>query len=179
MVEPEDELRSETSPGEPASAAPEGDELDRLRTELDKANRKGQEDLSLLQRVQADFVNFRRRVDQEREERSKFAKGDLILKILSVLDDFERALKAMPDDQRNTDLGQGIALIERKLRGVLESEGVTRFEAIGLPFNPWEHEAVLYEETPATESGTVVNVVREGYRLHDRVLRPAQVGVAK
>ena len=174
---PEKGRHEAVAPESPEETA-EGD-LDKLKAELEEANRKGLEYLQLLQRVQADFVNYRRRVDQERAEQAKYAKSDVVLKLLAVLDDFERALSATPADQANSEWVQGIAIIERKLRSLLESEGVVRVEALGKPFDPWEHEAVLYEEAPGVDEGTVVEVFSPGYRLYDRVIRPAQVKVAK
>lgn len=153
--------------------------LETLRSELDEANRKGQEYLQLLQRVQADFINYRRRIEQERAEQAKYAKTDIVLKLLPVLDDFDRALAAVPPEAAGSDWVQGIEMIRRKLQTVLESEGLQRVESVGQPFDPWQHEAVMYEEAPGAEEGSVVEEFRPGYKLYDRVIRPAQVKVAK
>lgn len=154
------------------------DEFEALRAELDEANKTGQEYLQLLQRVQADFNNFRRRAEQQRTEQANAVKSDMVLKILPVLDDFDRALEAMPEDDKTSDWGQGVALIERKLRAVLEDEGVQRIQALGKPFDPWEMEAVDYVPVPGCQEGEVIDVTRDGYKLGERVVRPAQVRVA-
>ena len=154
-------------------------EVDEVQAELEEANRKTQEYLNLLQRVQADFANYRRRIDQERAEQANNVKAGVILKFLPVLDDFERALENVPPEERQTEWVQGIALIRRKLLNILESEGVSRMEALGKQFNPWEHEAVLHQESDQHEEGEVTAVFRDGYKLNDKVIRPAQVAVAK
>jgi len=164
--------------GDEVKTSPSG-ETDALRTELDEANRKAEEFLGLLQRAQADFANYRRRVDQERADAAVSTKTSVILKFLPVLDDFDRALQAAPPEALQADWIQGIKLIERKLRGILEAEGVTRMEPLGQPFDPWEHEAVLYQESSDHSEGIVIAILRDGYKLNGRVIRPAQVAVAK
>jgi len=155
------------------------EELEALRRDLDEANRKGQEYLSLAQRAQADFINYRRRVEQERGESLQAGKATLALRILPVLDDFDRALKAMPADLAQHEWVQGIALIARKLRTALEAEGITPIEALGQEFNPWEHEAVMQAPSSEEEAGKVLEVFQTGYKLGNKVLRPAQVKVGR
>ncbi len=155
------------------------EELERLRADLERANRESEEHFRLLQRAQADLINYRRRVEQERGEVIRAGKAEVILSILPVLDDFERALQAVPPKEAHEPWMEGVALIERKLRNALESQGVTPIEALGQQFNPWEHEAVAYEESPEHEEGQVIEVFRPGYKLEGRVIRPAQVKVAK
>lgn len=159
--------------------SPVEEDLEELRGALEDATRKNEEYLGLLQRLQADFQNYRKRIEQEREEQTKSIKANVIVKILPVLDDFERALDEMPEKAKQEDWVQGILLIERKLRGVLQNEGVTKVDAKGKEFNPWEHEAVMHRESSDKESGDVVEVFREGYKLDDKIIRPAQVIVGK
>ncbi len=148
--------------------------------ELEEANQKGEQYLDLLQRVQADFVNYKRRVEQEREEQTKLANERLILKLLSVLDDFSRALGTAPEKEANNQWLKGMALIEHKLSSTLEEEGLSRIEAApGVDFDPWEHEAVLHDESSDYEEGKIMTVLKDGYKLHDKVVRPAQVAVSK
>lgn len=181
--------RRETSAPEPgpqgakaageAGAGPftaDGD-LEALRNELDEVTRKGQEYLNLAQRAQADLVNYRRRVEQERGESFQAGKAEVALTLLPVLDDFDRALQARPSDLAQNDWAQGIDLIARKLRAALESRGISRIDALGKEFDPWQHEAVMQGPSAPEEEGKVVEVFREGYKLGDKVLRPAQVKV--
>ena len=139
-------------------------------TKADEEEYKG-----LLQQFQADFTNYKRRVEREREEQSKYATGELILKLLPVLDDFDNALSSVPEETAEADWVRGIALIERKLRAALEEEGMSRIEAEGEAFDPREHEAVCTEPCEEGGDSKVKTVLRTGYRLHDRVIRPAQV----
>jgi len=155
------------------------EELEHLRADLDEARRESEARFRLLQQAQADLVNYRRRTEQERADALRGAKADVLLSVLPVLDDFERALQAAPPEHAGQPWVEGLALIERKLRSALEAHGVTPVEALGKPFDPWEHEAVLYEESPAHEEGQVIAVLRPGYKLQGKVIRPAQVKVAK
>jgi molecular chaperone GrpE len=155
------------------------DELDLLRDELDEANRKAEEYLDLLRRARADFTNFKRRVEEERAEQARNARVEFILKLLPVLDDFERGLATAPPEHQQNEWMAGILLIERKLRSLLSSEGVERIPSEKAMFNPWLHEAVGYESSPELEDGRVLHVVRPGYSMGDSVIRPAQVIVAR
>jgi molecular chaperone GrpE len=131
------------------------------------------------QRSAADFANYRRRTEQEREATLGLANEMLLLKLLAVVDDFDRALAQMPKELEHLGWIEGLWLVERKLRQLLESEGVTPIEAQGKPFDPREHEAVVHEETTAAPDDTVIGELQRGYRIRDRVLRPALVAVAK
>ena len=135
--------------------------------------------LDLLHRTQADFSNYRHRVEREREEQAKSAKADLIARLLPVLDDFSRAQEAMPPEAAESHWGEGIRLIERELLSVLAEEGVSRIAAEGQDFDPHEHEAISYEESNEYEKGKVKAILSDGYRLNGKVLRPARVAVSK
>ncbi len=164
---------------EQAQTPPVEEDLEELRKALEESTKKSEEYLSLLQRLQADFQNFRKRVEQEREEQTRNIKANIILKILPIIDDFDRAVKSIPEKTRQEEWVQGVALIDRKLHSVLESEGLKKIEAENKPFNPWEHEAVMQKESSEEKAGEVVDVFREGYKLDDKVIRPAQVAVGK
>lgn len=134
-----------------------------------------------LQRMAADFANYRKRNDAERAEFAKFAKADLITKLLDVLDGYDRALASVPEELKGpagNNWVEGMWLIERKLRQILESEGLVPVESLGKPFDPYVHEAVAHVESDQPE-GTVTQEHQKAYRLHDRVIRPALVSVAK
>ena len=155
-------------------------DIEGLKAELESAKREGEEYLALLQRERAEFNNFRRRTTEERERALGLAGEDLIRKVLSIADDFDRAIEARPEAIAADPWVEGVTAIDRKLRALLESEGVTPVEALpGTAFDPREHEAIA--NVPGTEhdEGRIVNEVRRGYRLRDRVLRPALVAVAQ
>lgn len=154
-------------------------QVEELKERLARAEQEAGENRSGWQRAVADFANYRRRTEQERLETLGMATESLLLKLLAVTDDFERALAAMPEQLEHLGWVEGIWLVDRKLRALLESEGVTTIEAVGKPFDPREHEAVLHEETASAPEGTVIGELQKGYRVRDRVLRPALVNVAK
>jgi len=142
------------------------------------ATPQADENIAALQRMAADFANYRKRTDAERVEFARFAKADLIAKLLDVLDAYDRALATTPEELKGSSWVEGMWLIERKLRQILEAEGLTSVDSLGQPFDPYLHEAVAHIESDAPE-GTVINEHQKAYRLHDRVIRPAMVTVAK
>jgi len=159
------------------------EQVSTLKSSLDLAQKEAAGNLDTAQRAQAEMVNFKRRTDEERINHAKYSNGRLIGNILPVLEELELAITHTEADNERQDspndsLLEGIKLIQRKLTGVLESEGIAAIAAIGLMFNPMEHEAVGTEETTEVESGYITQIVRPGFRLHDRIIRPAQVMVA-
>lgn len=154
-------------------------ELEELRDRLAKVEQEAGENKAGWQRAAADLANFRRRTEQEREQLRGFSNEVLLLKLLSAVDDFDRAIAAMPRELQHLGWVEGVLAIHRKLGQLLESEGLTPLEAAGKPFDPHEHEAVVHEETSSAADGTVLNELQRGYRLRDRVLRPSLVVVAK
>jgi molecular chaperone GrpE len=153
-------------------------EAETLRSQLEEEKARADRNLTNWQRAEADLANFKRRADQERGELIRSANASLIGKLLPVLDDFGRALTAIPEEEGSTGWVEGVRLIDRKLRSLLELEGVTPIEALGQEFDPYVHEAVLREDGEG-EADTVVEELQKGYKLHDRVLRPAMVKVGK
>ena len=129
-------------------------------------------------RLAADFDNFKKRARQELLEANRYAPASLARLVLPVLDDAERALQHVPEgtDER---WARGLYLVLQKLREALVAAGVERIEALGRPFDPRLHEAIGFEETASLPDGTVIAELQPGYRLHDRVLRPALVKVAR
>jgi molecular chaperone GrpE len=166
--------------GEPAPEAPAAtDELETLRAELAEIEQKANEYLRLAQRTQADFINYRRRVEEERAQQARDAALSVVQRLFPILDDFDRALSSASDVERQSGWGQGVQLVERNLRGLLAAEGVEPIEAEGLEFDPRLHEAVGSAPSADVAEGHVLHVARQGYRKGDRVLRPTQVIVAK
>jgi molecular chaperone GrpE len=152
-------------------------ELEEVMNRLEEAEAKVAEHLDGWQRAQADFVNYKNRVQRDQELMKSVMKGDIIKKFLPVLDDLERALQNRPADAGSW--MDGIELIQKKLQSILESEGLTRIQAEGQLFDPNFHEAISYEPNETVESGHVIAVVQNGYMLGERVVRPAMVRVAQ
>ncbi len=154
------------------------DTIEQLQAERDEARREAAEARAAWQRSAADFANFKRRSEQERLANLGLANESLLRKLLAVADDFDRALATLPADLEQQGWVEGITLVERKLRTLLESEGVTPIEAVGKPFDPREHEAISHAATDSAPDGVVLAEHQRGYRLRDRVLRPSLVTVA-
>ena len=143
-----------------------------LNKELDDQKAKAEAAMAGWQRAQADFTNYKRRIEQEREESVKYANVNLILRILPVLDDFERAVASLPRELSGDAWVDGVKLISRKLRTILEAAGVSAIDAVGEPFDPRVHEAV--REAPGKE-GIILQEAEKGYRFLDKVVRPSKV----
>ena len=136
--------------------------------------------LAALQRERAEFLNFKRRTSEEREAMLGLAAEALIRKVLVLADDFDLAVEHRPETGVDEAWVEGIAAIDRKLRVLLESEGVNGIDATpGTPFDPREHEAVANVPGTGRPGGEIVEELRRGYRLRDRVIRPALVAVAE
>jgi molecular chaperone GrpE len=154
-------------------------QIEALTAERDAARQTGEEYLTALQRERAEFQNYKRRTAEERMRELGLAGEDLIRKVLVLADDFDRAIEARPPEIADHPWFEGIAAIDRKLRQLLDSEGVTTIDAsAGRPFDPREHEAIANVPDPNRAEGEIVEEVRRGYRLRDRVIRPALVAVA-
>ena len=151
-------------------------EIEALQRQLEEAEAKAAENLDGWQRAQAEFVNYKNRVQRDRETDYGSMKGDIIKKMLPVLDDLERSLAHRPEGDS---WGDGVELVARKFQTILENEGVKRIEAAGQPFDPNFHEAISSEPNDEVESGHIIEVVQNGYMLGERVIRPAMVRVAQ
>ncbi|MGQ9482823.1 nucleotide exchange factor GrpE [Chloroflexus sp.] len=149
-----------------------------LQNRLAQAEAQATEYKDQWMRAVADYRNFKRRTETERTELVRNAGAALILKLLPVLDDFERAIANIPPDIAETAWWQGTQLIAQKLRTILESEGVKPIEALGQEFDPNLHEAVMYEDAEG-QGGKVIAELQRGYLLHDRVIRPSMVKVGR
>jgi len=150
--------------------------MEEILAELEQFKADAAEMLDRLQRSQAEFANFRRRIDQERDLQRARATENLIRKLLPVADDFDRALRVVPAGIESDPWFEGIRLVERKLWNVLEAEGISLMESVGQPFDPSRHEAIMVDED-AGVADTVVEEFQRGYFVHDSVLRPAMVKV--
>jgi molecular chaperone GrpE len=146
-------------------------ETESLREEQDRLE-------NALRRAQADLVNYRNRMETERADLLKYGTQRLLVRLLPILDELTLALDQPSDGKAQDSWLEGFRLINRKLNALLELEGVELIDALGKPFDPSEHEALAQQQTSDKNDGDVLTVVRNGYKLHNRVLRPAQVVVA-
>ena len=151
-------------------------QMEALQSQLADTEAKASEFKDGWARSQAEFQNYKKRIERDNELTYASMKGDIIKKVLPALDDLERALQNRPVDDA---WASGIELIARKLQSILESEGVKRIEVNGAAFDPNFHEAISHEPSENVESGHVIAVVQNGYMLGERVIRPAMVRVAQ
>ncbi len=160
----------------PVEADQASAEREALINQLKEAEAKIVEYKDGWARSQAEFQNYRKRIERDNEMMYASMKGDIIKKVLPALDDLERALANRPAEDA---WASGIELIARKMQNILESEGVKRIEAKGAAFDPNFHEAISHEPNDEVESEHVIDVVQNGYMLGERVIRPALVRVAQ
>ena len=166
---------AEAEPVVPVPPTPE--QIEELKARAAKAD----ENWDRLLRTTADFENFKKRAAREKSEAIQFANVALIQKLLPVLDHFEMAQAAAQNasDEKNSSLQSGIAMIQNQLKAVLIEAGLEEIDAVGKPFDPALHEAISQQETADIPEGHVVRQMRKGYKLRERLLRPATVIVAK
>jgi molecular chaperone GrpE len=163
----------------PAPAGETNVEAGRLKKELDELQSQADEYLDGWQRARAEFANYKKRMEREQEEARSRAAASVIATFLPIVDDLARALRDRPEPQDFDPWIEGIDLIYRKMSALIEAEGVTTIEAEGQTFDPQLHEAVTYEANDGYSEGQIIEVIQQGYRLGDRILRPARVRVAK
>jgi molecular chaperone GrpE len=175
---PEEELEENHSDAAENSQAVEqlSAEVEGLRKKLEETASKTSEYKDSWLRSQAEFQNYRKRIERDNELTYILLKGDIIKKILPVLDDLERALQNRSEDDP---WANGIELVARKFQNILESEGIKRIEAVGMEFDPNFHEAISHEPADSAQSGHVIGVVQNGYMIGERVIRPALVRVSQ
>ena len=164
--EPEEGLTEEVEP--------EVEDVEALKQALAEERTRAETNLAGWQRAQADFANYKRWTEQEKEEIGRFANSMLVVNLLPVLDDLERALDSISDELAELGWVDGIRLIERKFRGILETQGLSSIKAVGELFDPYLHEAVRQDKG---EEGMVVEELQKGYKFCDRVIRPSRVVV--
>ena len=160
-----------TPAGPDAGAGALDPNLDALQRERDELHDR-------LLRTAAEFENFRKRTERERREFAEWATADLLGDVLAVLDDFERAL-AVPSPLEAKAYRDGVEIIHRQLLELMKKRGVVAIATDGQDFDPALHQAVAHDEAPGARDGEILNELRRGYRLGERLLRPAMVRVAK
>lgn len=161
---------SEEKRSGPGAGAAEAQDIEALKQALAEEKARAERYLANWQRAQADFVNFKRYCEQEKEQLYKLANASVIECLLPVLDDMERAFHSLPPESGAWT--EGFKLIDRKLHTILEAQGLCPIEAMGKPFDPRFHEAVRQEKG---KEGEVIGEVQKGYMLKDRVIRPSKV----
>ncbi len=162
---------------EEAVEAQETDELSEAKAKIEELEAKLNESENRMYRVQADLDNFRRRARLDLEAAQKYRSQNLISEILPALDNFERALKIDTDDEKTQTLLQGMDMVYRQLLQALQNEGIEAIAAEGQPFDPHLHQAVMQVEDENYESNVVIEEFQKGYKLKDRIIRPAMVKV--
>jgi molecular chaperone GrpE len=168
---------TDTPPNAEPQIAAEGAELD-LQSLLAEAEKRATEYKDGWQRERAEFVNFRKRADKEREEVYQTATVEAMRKFLPIIDDFDRALQNISAEQQQDEVIKGLIMIHRKFNGLVESAGIKVIDPLGALFNPAYHEAIGEDATSSVPSGHVSTVLQKGYSFGERVIRPAIVRVA-
>lgn len=155
------------------------EEVEALKKNLEKAAQDAAANLDGWQRERAEFVNYKKRIERDQSLQQQTTTGNIIKKYLVVLDDLDLALKNRPTCGEASAWADGIELVVRKLQAVIDSEGIERINQNKIQFDPNFHEAISNEDNPEFASGEIIEVVRQGYKLGDRILRPAMVRVAR
>ncbi len=150
-----------------------------LKAELEKAVKESATNLDGWQRERAEFVNYKKRIERENAQLRSNITGEVIKKYLVIMDDLDLAMNHRPSCDEGSVWAEGIELIVRKLQTVIDGEGIERINQNKVQFDPSLHEAISNEDNPEFASGEVIEVVRQGYKLGERILRPAMVRVAR
>jgi molecular chaperone GrpE len=173
-----EELSAEPAAKPASEPAATLEEFENLKEELNEMRVKADEYLDGWQRARADFANYKKRVERDQAQVYQMAVGSIVKRYLDVLDDLERALNNRPASGEGASWAEGIELVYRKLLAILEAEGIKRMDADGQFFDPNLHEAISQENSSEHESGQIIEVIKQGYLLGERVIRPALVRVA-
>ena len=155
-------------------------QLQEAQAECEQLKAQAAENLDGWQRARAEFANYKRRVEAERAELAANAGAEALKRVLPAVDDFDRALQTLPDDLKDNPWVSGVLMVQRKLNAALEQSGITPIAInSGETFDPTVHEAVTHEDSDQFDSEQIIGEVQLGYRIGDRVLRPAMVRVAR
>ncbi len=152
------------------------EDIEALKQSLAEEKENAEKYLANWQRTQADFINYKKRAEQEKIETIEFANSTLILNLLTIIDDLERAFDSLPAQLTGFNWIDGIKLIYNKLKATLEAQGLAEIKAKGEPFDPYLHEAVMRQEG---EEGIVIEEIQKGYKLKNKVIRPSMVIVGR
>ena len=171
----EESSQEEDGEDEP-SKEDEDSELDKLNKDLERKDEEIIELKSHIQRLQADFDNFRKQGEKQKQDLIRYANGGLIVKFLDIYEDMERALENSSNEE---ELREGLELIYSKMKNTLEKEGVEEIPAVGEKFDPFKHEALLTVDSPNHENNVIVDELMKGYTLKDKVIKYSKVRVCK
>ncbi len=174
----EEEGKKDIKEVEQSSASPRVD-IESLTKELEEKSERADEFLSSLQRVSAEFENYKKRVEKEKAEWVKFANESLILDLMASIDNFERALKAANKNKDYESLRKGTEMIYKEMMSILMKNGLEEIKALGENFDPYKHEAIEQIIEEDCEDGAIVEEYQKGYTLHSKVIRPSKVKVVK
>lgn len=155
------------------------EDVEEIALELDKTRTLADEYLDGWQRARADFSNYKKRIEREQADLYQTISGTIVKQYLDVVDDLALAIKSRPQSGEGAEWANGIELVFRKLLTILENQGITPMNAQGEIFNPTLHEAISSEDNEDFESGEIIEVIKQGYMIGERVLRPALVRVAR
>jgi molecular chaperone GrpE len=175
------EVRQASDRVEPdAGAPPTGESIRELEQKLADATGEARENYDRLLRVSADFENYKKRMNREMDDLRKFAIQSLVKDLLPIIDNLELALKSASDhlDEGGNQLRDGVALTHKEILKILDRYSVKQIDALGQPFDPNFHEAVMREEDEEHPPNTIINELQKGYLLHDRLIRPSMVVVS-
>lgn len=186
-LEGEQEVSAEEETEKQDSSADDLEKLQQMEQQLQEQQEMLEEKSALvaeyedlLKRKQADFENFRKRAQKETQDFKKYANSEIVLDVLSMMDDFERAIESTESSKDFDSLHEGILLVEKQIKSTLESKyNVKAIDAVGKPFDPTVHDAIMMEESETHDEDTVLEDFQKGYIMHDRVIRPSKVKVAK
>jgi molecular chaperone GrpE len=178
MAEPNMQANGSEPNSEQQAASAVLDDLEALKARAAQAEQERDQFLGLLQRTRADFENYEKRVLRDHAQERRFMHGGLAKDLLPVIDNLDRATQAAQQACEQGPLVQGVAMVRTQLIDALKRHGITRIDAEGQPFDPTHHEAVMQQPGSGKPAGTVLQVVEQGFMVHDRVLRPAKVIVA-
>ena len=172
-----EQMEQQAEPEEQAEPEMELSEEEQLKLKVEQLGSELGELKDSYLRKQADFENFRKRMFREKEEAIKYANSNLLLDLITIIDDFERAIKSSEESKDFDSFHSGIELIEKQFTGMLEKKyGLKRFDSTGEAFDPEKHEALMMEETDEFEPETVIEDYQKGFMLHERVLRKGLPG---
>lgn len=180
-----DTMEDETKPEQPsvetdqeeASTDEVSEDVNALTNELEQVKREKDDLYDRLLRLQADYENYRRRTKKERENDLKYKSQSVIMELLPVLDNFERALQIEVSDEKAKSFVDGIQMVHRQLKDALAKEGLEEIPTVGEQFDPHLHQAVMQVQDEEKESNEIVEELQKGYKLKDRIIRPAMVKV--